>query len=150
MVIAAGLSSNEGDESVNRRLAACRSKRLAHLIDDAQFDLRTSAPVYRLSLGRYAPEPGALVEESAIERLMLIGFLRRADRDMDLDAALKDGVAGALPSALDQLPDPVARQLDLTRYSCWREEFAVTPDAAIRTACFAEPAADTESFCADF
>lgn len=150
MVIAFGLASNEGDEAFNRRLAACRSMRLAELVDDARFDLRGAAPTYRITLGRYEPRPNLLAEDTAIERLLALGFLEKAHPDMVLDQALQSGLRSALPPALDQAPGPIARQLDFTRYSCWRDAFAVTPSAETRTVCFEETAQDRDRLCADF
>lgn len=151
-VIATGLASNEGGEAFNRRLSACRSKRLAFLTDDVQLDEQTAAETYRLTLGRYQPAltAGAAAEDTAIERLVVFGFQLSADEGINLDEALKDGLIQALPSALDQALGPVARQLDFTRYSCWQNEFAVTPDAELRRACYTESSADPETFCGDF
>lgn len=152
LVVAAGLASNEGGETFNRRLAACRSRRLAALVADAQFDLRTTAPAYRLTLGRYAPDPSAASLDAAIERLVVVIFMRRANPDMALDQALKNGLADALARGLPDAPAPIARQLDLPRYSCWANEFAATPAGAPRDACFDEPAdpQELEALCAVF
>ncbi|MEL6977265.1 MAG: hypothetical protein AAGM38_01110 [Pseudomonadota bacterium] len=149
-VIATGLASNEGGEDYNRRLSACRSKRLAFLVDDAQLDLGTRVPTYRLTLGRYEPDPTVVTEDTAIERLVVLGFLRRSDPGLLLDEALKDGLLKALPTALAQALGPIARQLDFTRYSCWDDEFRATPDATVRTACYPEPSQNTEDFCSGF
>lgn len=149
-IIATGLASNEGGEPFNRRLSACRSKRLAFLVDDAQLDLKTTIETYRLTLGRYQPNPNVKPEDTAIERLVVFGFQRRADAGMNLDEALKDGLIKALPTALDKALGPVARQLDFTRYSCWNNEFKVTPDSELRQACYRETSADPETFCGDF
>lgn len=149
-VIATGLASNEGGEDYNRRLSACRSKRLAFLVDDAQLDLGTRSPTYRLTLGRYEPDPTVITEDTAIERLVVLGFLMRSDPGLNLDEALKDGLLNALPTALAQALGPIARQLDFTRYSCWEREFRATPDAEVRTACYREPSQSTDDFCGGF
>lgn len=150
MVISTGLASNEGSEPFNRRLSACRSKQLAVLIDDAQVDLSTRVPTHRVTLGRYVPDPSVQTEDTAIERLVVLGFVLRMDPGVNLDEALKEGLIKALPTALADALGPIARQLDFRRYSCWDREFRVTPDAQQRQICFREPSVNAQDYCGDF
>lgn len=155
-VIAAGLASREGGDEINRQLSACRSKRLAALLDGVQSRIGTRVPSYRISLGRYQDAQltsgGRVVEgeDTSIERLVVMAFVLDFDRGLNINEALKDGLLKALPSALADALGPIRRQLDFTRYACWQNEFQVTPADQVRTACYNEPSANPNQFCNSF
>ncbi len=152
-VIAAGLASREGGDAINRQLSACRSKRLAALLDGVQSRIGTRVPSYRVSLGRYedaAPSSGVSGGDTSIERLVVMAFVLDFDRGLNINEALKDGLLKALPSALADALGPIRRQLDFTRYACWNNEFQVTPSDQVRSMCFDEPSSDPSQFCGSF
>lgn len=135
-VIAAGLASREtgGGGFDNRKLSACRSKSLSDALLAAQPAAGIDAPMYRISLGRYAADDSGESGDTAIERLVVMAFIRDADEGVDLSQALKNGVKDNLPQALAR----ALRLLDFTRYECWSDEFAVTPSGRQRAVCYAE------------
>lgn len=155
-VIAAGLASREGGDEINRQLSACRSKRLAALLESAQSRIGTRVPSYRIALGRYQDATltsgGRVVEgeDTSIERLVVMAFVLDFERGLNINEALKDGLLKALPSALADALGPIRRQLDFTRYACWQSEFQVTPADQVRDVCYDEPSADVNSFCSSF
>lgn len=147
-VIATGLASREGSDLHNRQLSACRSKRLATLLDDAQATVGTSAQTYRISLGRYQQPPSE--GDTQIERLLVMAFVLEADDGINLDEAMKAGLKSDLPQALKEVLAPIAAQLDFTSYACWNNEFHITPRDDVRSICYNEPSASYASFCSSF
>lgn len=148
-VIVAGLASSEGGALTNRRLSACRSMRLAVLVDDAQADLGTSADLYRVSLGRYN-DPQESFEDTEVQRLVVLTFIMDADEGLDLNQALKNGLSRDLPDALRAIVVPAVRELDFRQYDCWNNEFAITPSGDTRQACYRERSGGYDAFCGDF
>lgn len=148
-VIAAGLASSEGDDGVNRQLSACRSMRLATLLDDAQASLDTRADTYRISLGRYDDSDDEF-DDTSIQRLVVITYIFETDPGINLNEALKDGLRLNLPEALKAILAPEVKQLNFTKYSCWDNEFNVTQRDTIRTDCYREPSRNPSRFCSGF
>ncbi|MEO1330505.1 MAG: hypothetical protein AAFW46_12650 [Pseudomonadota bacterium] len=147
-VIAAGLASREsGPGFDNRKLSACRSMALSRDLEAAQAAAGISAPMYRVSLGRYAADDTGESGDTSIERLAVLAFIRSQEPGVDLSQALKNGLTENLPGALAKAVAPIARQLDFTRYECWSDEFSVTPSGEARSVCYAEASADPATVC---
>ncbi len=148
-VIAAGLASREaGPGFDNRKLSACRSMALVERLREAQGRTGWTAPIQRISLGRYAADDTGETDDTSIERLAVMAFIRASDPGVDLSQALKSGLKQNLPNALAKALAPIARQLDFTRYECWDKEFSVTPADQPRAVCYAEASTDMASVCA--
>ncbi|MCI4661973.1 MAG: hypothetical protein MRY63_09165 [Neomegalonema sp.] len=136
-VIAAGMASREAEGFPNRALSSCRSRVLADKFAAASAELSRQLPIHRTVLGRYgeAEEEGV---DTSIERLVIFALITGADQGVDLSAALKAGLLDNLPTALQKVLSPVARQLDFRRYECWERAFAVTPNEQVRQICYDE------------
>lgn len=149
-VISAGLASREGTSLQNAKLSACRSKALAREIVSLQRAMGTSAKIYRTSLGRYGEDVTGS-GDTAIERLIVVGFIIEAEEGVDLGQAWKNGLSQNLAAALQAGVAPeIARQLDFTKYECWGDEFEITDNGLRRTACYRETTLNYAQLCSEF
>ena len=149
-VIAAGLASREGSSFQNAKLSSCRSKALARENVPLRRPLGTDATRYRTSLARYG-EDVAGWGDTAFERRIVVGFILETSEGLDLDQAWKNGLTANLAAALQAGVAPeIARQLDFTRYECWGDDFAITNNGLLRTACFRETTLNYAALCGEF
>lgn len=149
-VIASGLASREGSSFQNAKLSSCRSKALAREIVRLQRSLGTNATIYRTALGRYG-EDVAGSGDTAIERLIVLGFILEAEEDIDLGQAWRNGLTRNLADALQTGVAPeIARQLDFTKYECWGDDFEITNNGILRTACYRETSLNIAAMCGEF
>lgn len=155
-VVVAGLASQEGGEDFNRWLSACRARTFEGVVLDAQNSAGGSATLYRASLGRYQGEPivasVGVPEGSAtqLQRLLVLAFVTNSEAGVDMAEALKDGIAQFLTPELERALPEVAAQLSFDRYSCWEDEFELTPIGARSTMCFTELTDNYQAQCAAF
>lgn len=150
-VVALGQAAYDRDEDA--RLGACRAKRAAAWLEDAQAVLDTRTRIYRLNLGpRAAGDWFGEGPHAGVERQAALVFVRGRLRGLDLPSALRQGFAFSLPAALRGRGGPfLSRQMDFERYGCFAEDaFALSRGAAPAERCFAEPSENPVAFCADF
>lgn len=169
-ILVAGLSSQEGPQSFNERLATCRARAFEGIMVDAREQVGASTEIFRVALGRYnGPDAGAATASVAadapagagtrLQRIMVVAFISEEPTGLARAEALRNGARAHLGDALREAlganeegnaaAEAVAQQLDFQRYSCWGD-FEVVALGGYAKACYVENPSFIDAYCAAF